>query len=171
MTDNATDPMERAEFRQLAETYGSNLAVWPSDKRAPAQRLLSDDPSARDALREAANLDALLGSVPVARPGAALRARVMADFDRVSGERASARDHQRPAGWRFWRGEKGADWVRRSLEPLGWSGPLWQPVGALAACLVIGLAAGYSGPISAETQVFASLEAVSFDLTDWSQGD
>ncbi|CAH2601974.1 conserved protein of unknown function [Rhodovastum atsumiense] len=47
-------------FRALAQSYGADLPRWPEEWRAGAAALLADSAEARQVLREARRLDALL---------------------------------------------------------------------------------------------------------------
>ena len=51
--------MKAERLQALADAYGADLRRWPADQRAFAESLLAVDPSLRDALDQAAALDAL----------------------------------------------------------------------------------------------------------------
>ena len=92
--------MKEERLQALADAYGADLRRWPADQRAFAESLLAVDPSLRDALDQAAALDALLDTAPTPVPSAALTARVLAAAPRP---RASGRWRQAVwylgAGW------------------------------------------------------------------------
>jgi hypothetical protein len=52
--------MTLAELQELLDTYSADPAAWPADKRGAAERLIKDEPSAREALERATHLDLLL---------------------------------------------------------------------------------------------------------------
>lgn len=73
MTDS---PMER--FVRLAEAYGGDVSRWPEAEREAAAVAMAQDPqAAARVLAQAADLDALLGSVPAPQASAALVGRVL----------------------------------------------------------------------------------------------
>ena len=71
-------PMDRARFEALAEAYGGDLARWPSELRAAAERLLKTRPELSQVLAEAAELDAMLGASSEPVFSGVLRERIVA---------------------------------------------------------------------------------------------
>ena len=117
--------MDWTRIENLHEAYGADPDRWPEAERAPALTLMASDPSRAAALRyAAAGLDAALDSW-TAPPLADAAAAAMASAARPG---------------------FGSRIRRATTEWLGWSGPLWQPAGAFAAALVLGLALGGAVP-------------------------
>jgi hypothetical protein len=58
-------PLTLAEFKDLLETYGTDLARWPGDRRATAETLLTESAGARtlyaDLYGDLAAVEALFG--------------------------------------------------------------------------------------------------------------
>ena len=69
--------MNLAEFRDRLDSGGPDLARWPLERRAAAERLLAADPAAQAALDEARRLDALIASVMLPDAPAASSDRVL----------------------------------------------------------------------------------------------
>lgn len=116
--------MTEDRILELIEAYGADPMRWPVDERAAAQTLLaaSDDPRLRTSLAAAKDLDTLLSTatVPAISPDA--RYRLYAEAAAPTAPSA---------------------WLRRLFD---WPGPIWQPTGALAAALVLGIWVGIANP-------------------------
>lgn len=117
-------------FRELAETYGGDLARWPTEDRAAARRLLETSLPARVALAEARRLDTLLAEdlQPMTAP--------VGLVDRIVGQAVEApapRPHRatpvREGIYARWRNV-----FRDFARP--------APAVAMAACLAAGIAIG-----------------------------
>ena len=115
----------------LIETYGADPMRWPQSERHAAQALIArtmtdqNAPRIPAALAEAEALDAMLSrmTVPVLSP------ETVASLQRAA----------RPG------------LIPRLRGLLDWQGPIWQPTGALAAALVMGVTLGITNPdISAD---------------------
>ena len=52
--------MKLDEFRGRLDALGADLSAWPDAQRMAAQRLVADDPAARELLRDAQQLDGLI---------------------------------------------------------------------------------------------------------------
>lgn len=74
--------MTEDTFRQLAETYGADIARWPPERQDGAHAV-ADQPWARRALAEAAEVDALFAVLP---DDAVAPARVGRAIGRVTAE-------------------------------------------------------------------------------------
>ena len=74
--------MTPERFAALADAYGGNLDRWPESERSAAQAHLDASWEAQRVVRDAAVLDAALGSWTVQRPGFALAARIAASVSR-----------------------------------------------------------------------------------------
>jgi hypothetical protein len=48
------------ELQEMMDTYGADPAAWPPDRRVAAERLIADEPQAREAFERATRLDLLL---------------------------------------------------------------------------------------------------------------
>lgn len=59
-----TDALSIDRFNDLVASYGADLERWPADRRNGAIRCLVDSEVAREAWRDAADLDAALDSLP-----------------------------------------------------------------------------------------------------------
>ncbi len=142
------DSMDWTRIETLHDAYGANPDRWPEDERAAALTLMARDPERADALRrDALALDETLSDW-VAPP--------------VSHEIADRMQTSARPGFLVTLRAKS-----RSL--LGWQGPLWQPAGAFAAALMLGLAIGGVGPdpvafLTGET--IAQTDAVEDTTTD-----
>jgi hypothetical protein len=121
--------MTTARFAALVEAYGGDPARWPAEERDGARALIAADPSARRALDEAAALDAVLDRAPAEPPSAELATRILAAAPVPPAGRA-----------RSGRVRRLRDRLAGLLAGLGG----WQPVGAMAAALILGLVVGYA---------------------------
>lgn len=134
--------------RQLIDAYGAEPERWPAPERDAARRLIAADPALAAYAREAEAVDALIKGADKAVPPAWLAQRIL---NGAPGRRAAPRD----GGW------------LRQLWPFG---AAWQPAGALAASLAVGLWAGASGiapaPFAdnAQTAAIYTEEDVAFAL-------
>lgn len=115
----------------LIEAYGADPMRWPKSERLAAQALIArsmatqDAPRIMAALAKAEELDAVLDgmTVPALSP------------DAVAALHRAARPGLIP----------------RLRGLLDWQGPIWQPTGALAAALIMGVTLGLANPdISAD---------------------
>lgn len=116
--------MTEDRILELIDAYGADPMRWPAEERAEAQSLMAatDDPRLRVALAEARTLDDLLAlaSVP--------------DISHETQERLRI-DAAAPVSP-----------IARLQRLLDWPGPIWQPAGALAAALVLGIWVGVANP-------------------------
>ena len=124
--------MRLQRFHRLLDIHGADLARWPAEDRATAQRLLAEDPSAEAARRRARRLEACLDSFA---PSVDLRAAA-----RITRRLASL-----PAQRRF------AAWRRPAFEWLGLAPP-WPGLAALATMAMLGFLVGASNVDSLFTQ-------------------
>jgi hypothetical protein len=71
--------MTLAEFRDLVDARGTDIAAWPDQLRIPAERLLAGEPAAQAWLRQARRLDGLIarGVQASSAPADAAAARVL----------------------------------------------------------------------------------------------
>lgn len=93
--------MEAARFAALLDAYGADPARWPEEERAAALALLATSSDARARQREAAALDAMLGTAPPAPPSDLLVARVLAAAPGAAAAARPATDRARArAAWR-----------------------------------------------------------------------
>lgn len=119
MTDG--EMMTEAEFEALVAAYGARPDRWPDDRRDAAQaRARTDSQRVRAALEDAHGLDAMLDEAATPTLTDAAMARLRADA--------------RPS------------LAARLRGAVGWRGPIWQPVGALAMALFLGIGLGLADP-------------------------
>lgn len=137
MTDG--EMMTEADFEALVAAYGARPDRWPEDRRDAAQaRARTATPRVRAALDEAHELDAMLERAALPSLSESALARLRADARPSLGARL------------------------RGL--VGWRGPVWQPVGALAAALFLGIGLGLADPNGAATLASAlSTETIAPD--------
>lgn len=114
---------------ELIEAYGADPIRWPENERAAAQSLLAttDDPRLRVALAEAQSLDDMLALATVPEISRETHDRLRLDAAAPSSLVA---------------------WLQRLLD---WPGPVWQPTGALAAALILGVWVGAANPDTSAT--------------------
>lgn len=110
--------MTEERLLTLLQAYGADTMRWPEAERAEARARLavSTDDRVRRALAEAEALDGALEALPGPALSDAAYARLMRQAR--PGPRARLRG------------------------VLGWQGPLWRPLGAMAAALIFGIALG-----------------------------
>ncbi|MEQ8442891.1 MAG: hypothetical protein RIM33_15350 [Alphaproteobacteria bacterium] len=115
---------------EILDAYGADPLAWPERERYDAQRLAADpSPRLAAALDDAAALDQLLSRASVPEMSDAAIARLVADAK--PGQFAK---------------------VGRLFSQLsGWTGPIWQPAGALACALFLGIGVGVAEPDFTET--------------------
>ncbi|MCK4866992.1 MAG: hypothetical protein KAT39_02995 [Alphaproteobacteria bacterium] len=112
--------MNLARLAEILDAYGADARRWPASERVAAEALIAESTEAV-ALREAAAaLDSLMDASVAPVPSPELMARVLA-----------AREPGANAGW------------FAILWPFG---PVWQPVSAMAAAAVLGIAIGAVAP-------------------------
>lgn len=128
------DPMSLAEFDDLAFAHGGDVARWPADRRAAAERLAAGSAEAAARLAQMTALDDALGAAAPAdpQPSDDLMARILADAATL----APAAPRAQPAATLSWRDRLGR---ALSLDVL-------SPVAAFGASIAVGLWLGYAGP-------------------------
>ncbi|MBP5856444.1 hypothetical protein KAJ83_05455 [Marivibrio halodurans] len=155
MTGNGGDRvgMGAARFAALAEAYGASIARWPAAERGPARDFRAAAPAeAARLLAEAATLDRMLDEWAAPDMPANLAPRLAG--------------HARPGT---------AARLRRLLQ---WPGPIWQPAGAFAAALMLGLGLGVGAPdmaplgglVSAETPTATPPESNGIAMDETGEG-
>jgi hypothetical protein len=119
------------QFQHLLDAYGADVARWPAQQRADAERLLATDPAARALWERARQLDARIArqvatvSEHEAQAEQAAQARVLAALAQLPAQRK-----------RTWWGE----WSSALLD---WDfTPAWPRIAALASVAVVGFAIG-----------------------------
>ncbi len=117
MTGEGKEPMDLARLRELLDAYGADPRHWPAGERAAAEALIAESAAAATLRDDAAALDMLMDLSAAPAPSPELMARVLA-----------ARE---PSGW---------------FSVLWPFGPAWQPVSAMAAAAVLGIAIGAAAP-------------------------
>ncbi len=120
MPERDEERMDMARLAEILDAYGADPRRWPADERDPALALLSESDEARALRDAAASLDTLLDLSYAPSPAPALMAAILAAAQ--------------PIGWRRWLAD---------FWPVG---PAWQPVSALAAAVVLGIAVGAGAP-------------------------
>lgn len=119
--------MTKDEFQALAETYGGEVARWPTGLREDAALLATAEPAfAQAALAREASLDAALDALPRTRASTALYDRILADAPVV---------RRRGRFWRLW------------LAPAGVGAAL---ASIAAAGMIIGVQLGEQSTVSAD---------------------
>lgn len=137
-------PMSLAAFRDMLDIHGAAMRRWPVEQRSAAQALLTRSAEARDVLREAAALDALLDGMPVPQVDEARVALVVAGALGslpVPGH-AGARNRKRAFARSGW------DRLVEQLRGLMPS-PAWSRAAGLATCTASGLLVGMLAPMQA----------------------
>jgi hypothetical protein len=137
-------PMNLAAFRDILDTHGAAMRRWPAEQRSAAQSLLTRSAEARDALREAAALDALLDGMPAPQVDEARVALVVAGALGalpVPGH-AAARNRKRAFALTGW--ERLVE-LLQGLMP----SPAWSRAAGLATCTASGLLVGMMAPMPA----------------------
>lgn len=107
--------MDLDRLSTLLDAYGADRTRWPEAERAAAWALIENDDKARALYDEARTLDKLLSRASTIEPSPELKAAVLADAGRP-------RESWLQALWPF--------------------GPVWKPVSALAAAIMLGIIAG-----------------------------
>lgn len=126
--------MSAARFAALAEAYGASIARWPAAERGAARDFRAAAPAeTARLLAEAAALDRMLDEWTAPGMAADLPSRLAA------------------------RARPGA--IGRMRRLLQWPGPIWQPAGAFAAALMLGLGLGVGAPDLAPLSGLVSAEA------------
>jgi len=117
MTGEGKGPMNLARLEEILDAYGADPRRWPAEERAAAEALIAESAEAATLRENAAALDMLMDISTTPGPSPELMARVLV-----------ARE---PSGW----------------LPVLWPfGPIWQPVSAMAAAAVLGIAIGVTAP-------------------------
>lgn len=121
--------MTMDDFEERAMAYGARIDGWPDEDQAAARALLAESAAAREALEEAASLDAMLDLWDGPQPSNALLSRVLSDAATVAGETRVESPVPAPVreGW---------------LARLFGNTPVFRPGLALAACLALGFVMG-----------------------------
>ncbi len=85
--------MDEAQFQDLVDRHGEDLALWPAALRADAEALLEHSDRARSILDAAARLRQTLTSGPKVRAPAGLAARIaaLADDDETDKPKSSGK--------------------------------------------------------------------------------
>jgi len=122
--------MTRAEFQDLVDIHGTDLAAWPQQARAAAERHLSGDPAARAHLAAACRMDDLIVRSLRASPGSA---------DAATGRVLSALARDLPRQRRF-----ALTWPAALLDVD--LAPSRLRLAALAAVAGLGILLGLLGP-------------------------
>ena len=115
---------ERVE--QMLAAYGADPRAWPDDEREQALALVAQDPALQQRMDQERELDGLLACAPAVDPSRDLPGRIIEAAPRAS------------LGWM----DRLDAWAS-GLWPLGRN---WQPVGALVAAAVLGVATGFLLP-------------------------
>lgn len=144
---SAKPGVDLARLKQLLAAYGADPARWPESERTEARDLLAGSPEARQELRKAAELDALLDSASMPPPSPALMAAILAKTPGAA-----------QSGW------------LASLWPFG---PLWKPASALLLAGALGIATGLwlpSESLLAGSDFTSEVDSLLFDPTSgpWS---
>jgi hypothetical protein len=139
MTDGkASHPGELDAFQRLLEGYGSDRTRWPAPQRLEFAGLLTGNPEAQRLYREAEAFDRLLDLAP--RP----RSDKAALVERI----ATAAFAEVPDETPRWQAATLKRATDRPQEPKGFMRRIsWQVTSVLAASLVIGAFAGFSGAL------------------------
>lgn len=117
MTSDGEGVMDLARLQQILEAYGADPRRWPAAERAAAEALVAGSADAAAMREDAVALDMLMDLSAAPSPSPELMARILAGRE--------------PAG----------------LLPALWPfGPIWQPVSAMAAAMVLGVAIGAAAP-------------------------
>lgn len=136
--------IDLAAFREMLDMHGAAMRRWPVEQRSAAQALLTRSAEARDALREAAALDALLDGMPVPQVDEARVALVVAGA----------------LGALPVPGHAGVAGRKRAFAMSGWErlgellgslmpSPAWSRAAGLATCTASGLLVGMLAPMPA----------------------
>ena len=136
---------EISEDRLLAliAAYGADPLHWPeSERMAAQQRAATDTPAIRQALAQARILDQMLASaaVPALSESAITALRIQA----------------RPG------------LMIRIRALFDWWGPVWQPTGALAAALLLGVMLGLANPDTSAALADVTGQYIATEATDTS---
>jgi hypothetical protein len=111
--------MTLQEFKELAESYGSDLARWPERKRKEAHEMLASGPEAVQVLRDEQVLDRLLNVRDIPPLSAAFEAKILSIPEQVKQDAAE----------------------ELSLL-LIWMRPVWAKALVLVLCAFIGYGVG-----------------------------
>ncbi len=114
--------MTETRLLEIISAYGARSAFWPEPERGAALELLETSPKARQAVRDAASLEAMLDQSDLPPISLALQSRIAAIPER---RRES---------------------LLGTLNSLWPFGPVWRPAGGLVAAAVLGLMVGISMP-------------------------
>jgi hypothetical protein len=142
--ETAEGLMTLAAFRDMLDIHGAAMRRWPVEQRSTAQALLTRSAEARDVLREAAALDALLDGMPDPQVDEARVALVVAGALGalpVPGH-AAANQRKRAKATSGW--ERLAE-LLQGLMP----SPAWSRAAGLATCTASGLLVGMLAPMTA----------------------
>ena len=122
--------MNLAQFEELLDQFGGDLSLWPADKAAEAEQLLSSSPSARQSIDSQKLVERRLTEILEPPPSLGLERRIV--------ER--------------WRNSLHKRWVSN------WFGVSWKPTLAATCALAFGLYLGamdQTFPIELEDDVAA----------------
>lgn len=150
MTDGKAHPGDLEAFRRLLDGYGSDRTRWPAPQRLEFAGLLAGNPEAQSLYREAEAFDRLLNLAP--RPKSDKAALV----DRI----ATAAFAEVPEDTPRWQVATLKRAMERPSEPKGFFGRVsWPVTSVLAASLVIGAFAGFSGALDPAANPLVMAEA------------
>jgi hypothetical protein len=156
MTDGKAHPGDLEAFQRLLDGYGSDRTRWPAPQRLEFAGLLAGNPDAQRLYREAEAFDHLLDLAP--RPKGDKAALV----DRIAAAAFSELPDETPR----WQTANLKRSMERPSEPKGFFGRVsWPVTSMLAASLVIGAFAGFSGALDRAVPPLATAE-VDDGLTD-----
>ena len=110
--------MNLARLAEILDAYGADARRWPAAERVAAEALIAGSAEAATLREDAAALDMMMDLSAAPAPSPELMARVLAG-------------REPSAGW---------------LAILWPFGPVWQPVSAMAAAAVLGIAIGAVAP-------------------------
>ena len=117
--------MTKERFLEILDAYGADSRRWPEAERSDALRFAAiGEADILDAVAQARSLDDMLDGAAVPTLSTQAMARLRADARPSPLASFSAAVH----------------------KLLQWQGPIWQPAGALAASLILGLTLGLASP-------------------------
>ena len=140
--------MDKTKFAHYAESYGSDLQLWPIDVKAEAQLALENHPEWMQVLEQEQDLDHLLSQYQLPK----------VDFSALEQSVISETTHKTSF----------LDWI------IGWLQPeqsIWRP--ALAACLpiLIGITLGTNLELNEQYVLSEEIEILDGSMGDGSIGD
>ncbi len=131
MTDSDDNGLARLE--SVVDSYGSRPSRWPEAERDQLEALLRAQPRAREIVERAAPLDAILDQAAPTLATAELIGKLL------SAAPSASRRQWRAVVWPF--------------------GPIWQPLGGLAAAALLSVVLTLMIPLpEAEAELVAEIE-------------